>query len=123
MYLADFLNSEGGLLTYDELRYKHNIRPSLFSKKDYVNIKLVLRRYHTPSNNCKSLDNIDTSINISVFYVEGSSSPYNVDSKHIRDMMVVRLQKFDSAQLRGQGGVPRVQMVKMGFLIVSDRGQ
>ena len=109
MYLADFLNSEGGLLTYDELRYKHNIRPSLFTKSDYVNIKLVLRRYHTPSNYCKSLNNIDTSTNISVFYGEGSSSPYNVDSKHIRDMMVVRLQKFDCAQLKDWSDKCRVQ--------------
>ena len=109
MYLADFLNSEGGLLTYDELRYKHNIRHSLFSKNDYVTIKMVLRRYHTPSNCHKSLNNIDASTSLTVFYVEGALTPCNAESKHIRHMMVVKVPKFDSAQLKDWSGHCRLQ--------------
>ena len=100
MYLTDFIDTEGLLLTYNEFRYKHNINRSLFSTNEYVTIKLALRRFNNPNNCFKSLINIDPDINLSLFFCDAySSTPTNIVTKTIRQMMSLKHDPFTNHQL------------------------
>lgn len=99
-YLSDFVNADGEILSYVEFRYKHNVRPCNFSKSDYVNIKLAIRRYNNPNNCHKSLGNIDTSISLDLFY-GGENTPHNVPSKMIRQRLMTLPDPATLPALRG----------------------
>lgn len=99
MYLTDFIDTEGNLLSYDEFRYKHNIILSSFSTNEYVSIKLSLRRYNNHINSLKSLKNIDPTINLSLFFGDSDPTPTNIVTKSIRHAMLLSCDPYSSHQL------------------------
>ena len=98
-YLTDFVNNDGELLNYDDFRYKHNVRPSLFTRSEYAHFRLVLRRYNCPSNTSKSLEHIDPNINLSLIFGDVTPIPHNIASKSIRQFMILRQDTFSAPQL------------------------
>ena len=67
LYISDFVDENGQFRTYDRFRYHYNIRQQSFTKTEYANIVIALRRFHSQSNNKKSLSNIGENINLAIF--------------------------------------------------------
>jgi hypothetical protein len=57
LYISDFVDENGQLRSYDRLRYHYNIRNQSFTETEYAKI-VIARRFHSQSNNIKSLSNI-----------------------------------------------------------------
>ena len=88
-YISDFVNGDGQLHNYVSFRHQFNIRSQSFTKTEFTDIVLALRRFHTDSNNRKSLSNIGQKINLTIF-LESRSNLVQIESKKIREMMIIK---------------------------------
>ena len=90
LYISDFVDENGQFRTYDRFRYHYNIRQQSFTKTEYANIVIALRRFHSQSNNKKSLSNIGENINLTIFTGENRNNLALPETKKIREMMIMK---------------------------------
>ena len=83
-YLSEFVNSEGKVMSYKEFctitldRCWH-----LISKREYVDLKMAIRRFNNPSIPQKDLNNIDPNLKLRYFT---DTLSVNVKASKIRDL-------------------------------------
>ena len=90
LYASDFVSNHGQVLSYQDFRYKFNIRATMVTKTEYAHIVLALRNFHSSADELKSIMNIDPGISLSILLGEDKTSILMTDSKKIREMLVVR---------------------------------
>ena len=88
IYASDFVNELGQMYSYQQFRYKHNIRIQTFTKTEFASVKLALRRFNVPDNMQKSLHGIDASISLQIFLGSDLKSVIDPSCKEIRGAMI-----------------------------------
>ena len=85
--ISDFVDNNGELLSYQQFRIRHNIRKDDLPMADYGSMKLALKRFNTPTNTTKSLNNVDKNLGIR-FFINASDEATPRSSKEIRLYMI-----------------------------------
>ena len=86
LYLNQLVNEDGGIYDYANILSKFNLSPELFRKTDYLPIKMTLKCYHSPTDQMRSLSNIDPNSSM-LDLLKGSRSAV-ITSKNIRNSMI-----------------------------------
>ena len=63
------------------------------TKSEYASLRLALRRFDTPGDKKKSLANIDSCINLSIFLGDRNGTIVNTDTKIIGE--ILQNQNYD----------------------------
>ena len=88
-YLSDFVNTEGEVMTYKEFCSKTLDHCwHIISKREYVNLKMAIRRFNIPNIPQRNICNIDSNLCLNFFIVGGSGG---VKARKIRDMCINKI--------------------------------
>ena len=81
-YLSDFVNSEAEVISYKEFCVKTQAHSwHVMSKREYVDLKMVIRRFNCINIPQKNVKNINSSLSLKFF-----TDPDHLSGKKIRDL-------------------------------------
>ena len=90
LYASDFIDNQGQILSYNNFRYKFNIRVDSLTKTESAHILLALRNFHSNVDPLKSVKNIDIDISLSILLADDKITVTMPESKRIREMIAVK---------------------------------
>ena len=86
-YISDFLAPGNSVMTYDQFRENWNLSISEISRKQYVDVKMAIRRFNCPTIASRDISQVDRAACLSFFFNDNGSIKISINGKIIRNEM------------------------------------